>query len=127
VALEQWKEEGDLFLIGMDANDNVRTGDVNAMLWNLGLVDVHHAKHPHLPTTAICNKNTKGFPSMASGHHPLLNALQQATTDLVSLPWTRRITACFGQTSCLNPFLVSNLQNQRIQLPNDSPSTTPVW
>ncbi len=62
VALENWKEEGDLFLIGMDANDNVRTGDVNAMLRNLGLVDVHHAKHPHLPTTATCNKNNKEIP-----------------------------------------------------------------
>jgi hypothetical protein len=61
-ALTTWKEEGDLFIIGMDANDNVRTGDVNAMLRSMGLVDVHCEKHPHLPTVSTCNKNTKGIP-----------------------------------------------------------------
>jgi hypothetical protein len=60
--LTKWKAKGDLFIIGMDANDNVRTGDVNAMLRSLGLVDVHCDKHPHLPTVSTCNKNTKGIP-----------------------------------------------------------------
>jgi hypothetical protein len=46
----------------MDANDNVRTGDVNAMLRQLGLVDVHHSKHPYLSTVSTCNKNTQNIP-----------------------------------------------------------------
>jgi hypothetical protein len=70
--LEKWKDEGDLFIIGLDANDNVRTGDVNAMLRSLGLVDVHHQKHPHLPTTATCNKNNRDIPVDGIWVSPLL-------------------------------------------------------
>ena len=61
-ALETWADEGNLFIIGLDANDNVRTGDVNAMLRSMGLVDVHHFRHPHLPPTSTCNKNTQSVP-----------------------------------------------------------------
>ena len=61
-ALETWQAEGNLFIIGLDANDNVRTGDVNAMLRSMGLIDVHCDKHPHLTTTATCNKNQRGIP-----------------------------------------------------------------
>ena len=57
-----WSAEGNLFLIGLDANDNIRTGDVNAMLRSLGIVDVHHKQHPHLLPTATCNKNTQPIP-----------------------------------------------------------------
>jgi hypothetical protein len=55
-------EAGDLLIIGMDANDNVRTGDVNKMLRTKGLLDVHAAQHPHLATQVTCNKNTQGIP-----------------------------------------------------------------
>ena len=61
-ALLAWSNEGNLFLIGLDANDNIRTGDVNAMLRTLGLVDVHHTQHPHLPPAATCNKNQQSIP-----------------------------------------------------------------
>ena len=61
-ALEHWANEGNLFIIGIDAHDNVRTGDVNAMLRSIGLVDIHHSKHPHLPTVSTCNKNTRSIP-----------------------------------------------------------------
>jgi hypothetical protein len=61
-SMTTWQNEGNLFIIGLDANDNIRTGDVNAMLRNMGLIDVHRDKHPHLPTTATCNKNTQGIP-----------------------------------------------------------------
>jgi hypothetical protein len=53
---------GNLIIIGMDANDNVRTGTINAMLRSQGLLDVHATRHPHLPTVATCNKNTQGIP-----------------------------------------------------------------
>ena len=32
------------------------------MLQTLGLIDVHHSQHPHLPTTATCNKNNQDIP-----------------------------------------------------------------
>jgi hypothetical protein len=48
-----------LIIIGLDANDNVRTGPVNAMLRSRGLVEVHSAQHPHLAPRATCNKNTR--------------------------------------------------------------------
>jgi hypothetical protein len=60
--LELWMDEGDMIILGLDANDNVRTGDVNAMLQIKGLVDVHAATHPHLATESTCNKNTQEIP-----------------------------------------------------------------
>jgi hypothetical protein len=60
--LEEWIGAGNLIIIGMDANDNVRTGDVNRMLRTKGLMDVHASQHPHLATQATCNKNTQGIP-----------------------------------------------------------------
>ena len=60
--LLSWSAEGNLFLIEIDANDNIRTGDVNAMLRSLGIVDVHHKQHPHLTPTDTCNKNNQPIP-----------------------------------------------------------------
>jgi hypothetical protein len=42
------------------------------MLQNHGLVDVHAAHHPHLPTKATCNKNTQGIPVDGIWASPLL-------------------------------------------------------
>jgi hypothetical protein len=66
--IEQWMIEGNLLIIGLDANDNVRTGEVNAMLRNKGLIEVHAAAHPHLPPTATCNKNTQEIPVYGRHH-----------------------------------------------------------
>jgi hypothetical protein len=60
--LDSWITQGNLILLGLDANDNIRTGSVNAMIRSRGLTDVHAAQHPHLPTEATCNKNTQGIP-----------------------------------------------------------------
>jgi hypothetical protein len=60
--LEVWIQAGNLLIIGLDANDNVRTGDVNTMLRTKGLIDIHRAQHPHLLPEATCNKNTKAVP-----------------------------------------------------------------
>ena len=53
---------GNLIIIGMDANDNVRNGDVKEMLRSRGLVDTHASQHPHLPTASTCNTNTRNIP-----------------------------------------------------------------
>jgi hypothetical protein len=60
--LELWIQAGNLLIIGLDANDNVRTGDVTMMLRTKGLLNIHHAQRPHLPPEATCNKNTKAVP-----------------------------------------------------------------
>jgi hypothetical protein len=58
--LETWQAEGNLIILGLDAtNDKVRTGEVNSMLRNQGLKDVHATRHPNLPTEATCNKNVQ--------------------------------------------------------------------
>jgi hypothetical protein len=61
-SITTWTEEGNLLIVGMDANDNIRTGDVHKMLRSAGLVDVHHSLHPHLSTESTCNINTQDIP-----------------------------------------------------------------
>ena len=73
--IDSWIEEGNLLLIGLDANDNVRTGDVNAMLRSKGMRDVHASQHPHLPTEATCNKNQQGIPVDGIWASPSLNCI----------------------------------------------------
>jgi hypothetical protein len=73
--IEQWMNEGNLLLIGLNANDNVRTGEFNAMLRSNGLIEVHSAAHPHLPTTATCNKNTQDIPVDGIWMSPSLECL----------------------------------------------------
>jgi hypothetical protein len=50
---------GNLIFTGPDANNNVSTGPVNAMLRTRGLVEVHPTQHPQLPPRATCTKNTQ--------------------------------------------------------------------
>jgi hypothetical protein len=54
--------EGNLIIIGLDANGNVCTGKVNVMLRNRGLLDIHVVQHLHLTTGTTCNKNTQAIP-----------------------------------------------------------------
>ena len=74
-AIRTWITEGNLIIVRLDANNNVRTGDVNAMLRNLGLQEVHSHAHPHLPTEATCNKNQKGIPVDGIWASPSLNCI----------------------------------------------------
>ena len=60
--LDQWITAGDSIVIGLDANDHVRSGDVNTMLRSKGLVDAHARQHPHLSTEATCDKNKHDVP-----------------------------------------------------------------
>jgi hypothetical protein len=60
--LELWMTEGNLIVIGIDANDNVQTGDVNTMMCSKGLIEVHLKRHPQLPTASTCNKNNQDIP-----------------------------------------------------------------
>jgi hypothetical protein len=77
--LDLWMTAGNLIIIRLDANNNVRTGPVNAMLMSRGLVEVHSAQNPHLPPGLPATKIFKTFPSTEYGHPPLLTACQQGT------------------------------------------------
>jgi hypothetical protein len=70
-----WITEGNRILIGLDANDNVRTGDVTIMIRQHGLVELHSAQHPHLPPEATCNKNTQNIPVDGIWGSPSLDCL----------------------------------------------------
>ena len=73
--LDAWTSAGNLIIIGMDANDNVRNGEVNTMLRNRGFVEVHAARHPQLPTASTCNKNTRNIPVDGIWASPSLDCL----------------------------------------------------
>jgi hypothetical protein len=60
-AIKAWKEAGDHIIIGMDANKDVRNGEVNMMFEGLGLreamLDKHKDKSPRQHKTGIPNVN----------------------------------------------------------------------
>jgi hypothetical protein len=63
VTLTIGKDKTNLFIIGLDANNIVWTGHVNAMICSMGLCfDVHCGQHHHLPTASACNKNNQDIP-----------------------------------------------------------------
>jgi hypothetical protein len=90
--LDLWMTAGNLIIIGLDANDNVRTGPVNAMLQSRGLVEVHSAQHPHLAELPA-TKTLKPFPLTEYGHPHPLTACQQGTLDLAKSSLAKQITA----------------------------------
>jgi hypothetical protein len=61
-AINEWKEAGDHIIIGMDANEDVRTGDINALFEGLGLREAILDKHKDKSPPATQNRNTKRQP-----------------------------------------------------------------
>jgi hypothetical protein len=62
-ATKAWKEAGDHVAIGMDANEDVRNGEVNTMFKGLGLREATLDKHKDKsPPAATQNRNTKHQP-----------------------------------------------------------------
>ena len=55
-------ENGERLIIGLDANNNVRTGEVNAMMRSKGLIEIHASQHPDLPPESTCDKNSQDIP-----------------------------------------------------------------
>jgi hypothetical protein len=73
--LDNWMAAGNLIVIGLDANDSIRTGNMNAMLKTRGLVEIHSAQHPHIKPEATCNKNTHNTPVGSIWASPSLECL----------------------------------------------------
>jgi hypothetical protein len=61
-AISEWKEAGDHIIIGMDANEDVRTGDINTLFEGLGLREAILDKHKDKSPPATQNRNTKRQP-----------------------------------------------------------------
>ena len=61
-AILVWKEAGDHIIIGMDANEDVRDGEVNTTFEGLGLREAILDKHKDKSPPATQNRNTKRQP-----------------------------------------------------------------
>jgi hypothetical protein len=57
-----WLAAGDLIIIGLDANENVRQGTTAQYMDKWGLKDVHECTHPHLSPVATQNTNHNNIP-----------------------------------------------------------------
>ena len=60
--IRSWLAMGDSIILGLDANENVRTGDIHRYIQQWGLVDAHFSTHPNEATVATCSKNRSDIP-----------------------------------------------------------------
>jgi hypothetical protein len=57
-----WLDDGDHIILGIDANEDVRTGDTKEFCRSLGLKDMILDRHKSLSPPATCDKNTNREP-----------------------------------------------------------------
>jgi hypothetical protein len=60
--IEKWKEEGDKILIGIDANEDVRTGNTREFFQMMGMHEVILQTYKQLNPPATCDKNNNREP-----------------------------------------------------------------
>jgi hypothetical protein len=60
--IQVWLAAGDLLILGLDANENVRDGTTLQYIQKWGLQDVHSTRHPTLPPCPTHAKNTNNIP-----------------------------------------------------------------
>ena len=58
ICITQWQAMGDLIVLCLDANGDVRHGDISQFTRRWNLVDVHHAHHPTLLPVPTCSKSS---------------------------------------------------------------------
>jgi hypothetical protein len=58
----KWQEEGDLLVVCLDANEDVREGPVSDMFERLGLQEVILTRHYNYSPPATYNRNTQQVP-----------------------------------------------------------------
>lgn len=61
-AVKQWIEDGKHLIVGMDANEDVRTGKLTSMLREQGLHNAILAKHPNLGPVATYERSEQDIP-----------------------------------------------------------------
>ena len=62
VWITQWKDEGDSIILGLDANEDIHTGDTMEWITSWGLYDAMRNAHPEKDRVATCNKNWSNVP-----------------------------------------------------------------
>ena len=61
--LQTWMEKGDLIVLMMDANDDLRDGTTHQWLTEtIGLINSLHTKHPHLQPPSTYTRNFRNKP-----------------------------------------------------------------
>jgi hypothetical protein len=60
--IEKWKEEGDRIIIGIDANEDIRTGDTCEFFQMMGMHEVILQTYKRLNPPATCDKNNNREP-----------------------------------------------------------------
>jgi len=55
-AVKQWIEDGEHLIIGMDTNEDVRTGKLTKMLQEQDLHNAILSKHPHIGSVTTCKR-----------------------------------------------------------------------
>lgn len=60
--ISDWLTQGDTLILSLDANEFVRSNEINRYIRKWGLIDAHYYRHPNLPTVATCSKNRHNTP-----------------------------------------------------------------
>ena len=74
--LQQWLAEGDKLIVALDANEDVRTGDIYDMFTRLGLVDTILEKHSEYSPPATYDRNRQRRPIDAIFASPELQIMR---------------------------------------------------
>lgn len=61
-SIKSWMEAGDQIILGLDANEDIHSRNLQQWIESWGLVDALHRHHPHHLRTATCNKNSNNVP-----------------------------------------------------------------
>ena len=61
--LALWKLSGDRIILGIDANEDIRSGKIHSMTRRLGMQDAILDLHDDVDPPETCNKNTKRVPT----------------------------------------------------------------
>jgi hypothetical protein len=62
ISINEWKAQGDLVIVGIDANEDVRNGDTSRTFSELDMREVILNAHPLQQPPATCDKNMKDEP-----------------------------------------------------------------
>jgi hypothetical protein len=81
-AMQAWLEAGDLIILGMDDNENVRAGTPAEYANKWGLVDAHRRQFPALAPVGTQDTNLAGIPVDGLWISPGLECSQAGMTGL---------------------------------------------
>ena len=95
VAIQKWLEEGDLIILGLDANEDIHSGETMHWINTWGLTDVMRTTHPDTIRVATCNKNYRNVPIDGIWCSPGLQVEAAGMTGFGEITQIR-IIECYG-------------------------------